>query len=209
MKLTTRIGEERPRHMEVLADPTMELADRLAAAIKERMSPPGALGLPPLLEARRLRYGIPDEAFDAEPVFDRFLAWQIEPKHEEGKKTFGDTMIIKPESQQKRALKESTRVVIVSAGLETMEVFASHGIAIGSIVNIIRMSPWHVLIGNYMGVDTHLMVLRTGDVVSSEDQRELLKAGKVKKTVRDGKGYFTDEDGNELEAKRVFLDEAY
>lgn len=193
----------------VLADPAWETADRLASAIRARMSPPGGLGLPALLDERRLRYGIPDEAFDAEATYDRWLGWQIEPKHEEGKKTFGDTSIIMPESQQKRALKESTRVVILSAGLECLDVFGAHGHSLGQIVNIIRMSPWHHLIGTYGGHDVHVMILRSGDIVSNEDQRALLRAGKVKKTCEAGQYKFTDEEGKTWDPVHVALDESY
>src|SRR5690349_5617893 len=79
------------------------LAERVSDAIAARMTPAGGLGLPPLLDERRLQYGIPDEAFEADALFDRVLVWQINPKHED-KETFGDTMIIKPETQEKRIL---------------------------------------------------------------------------------------------------------
>lgn len=213
MRLNAKMTGDQPTPLQfkqgVLKDPEWDLADRLAAAIKERMSPAGALGLPALLDERRLRYGIPDEAFQEEALFDRIYVWQIEPRHEQGKKTFGDTSIIKPESQQKRALKESSRAVLLSAGLKALSELNSNGVRIGHIVNLIRMSPWHKLIGNYMGLDIHLLVLRSGDLVGSEDIVDLKKAGKVIVEVVNGGHQLTDEDGQVWAPKDTFVDDSY
>lgn len=50
---------------------------RLSDSIRARMSPKGELGIPELLDERRLEHGIPDGAFSMECLFDRILVFQI------------------------------------------------------------------------------------------------------------------------------------
>lgn len=169
-------------------DEILTQAKRIEEAIKARMSAPGALGLPPLLDQRRLRYGIPDEAFEAQAAFNIILMWQIEPLHvqrrveREGESAIGrigDTMIIAPESSQKSLKNESPRGVIVSAGLSALDNLRSNGIDLGHIVNFIRLSPWRYVMGNYGGTDQHIMILRDGDIIASEDVRQAIAGKKV------------------------------
>lgn len=199
-----------PLQFDVLKAPELDLAKRLANQIAEKMSPAGALGLPELLDQQRLRYGIPDEAFEEEALFDRVYVWQIEPRHVEGADTFvPGGSILKPETQQKRVLKESSRGVIISIGLSGLDQLHSHGVGVGHIVNLVRMSPWHKLIANYGGHEMHLMVLRAGDLTGSETLRDLMKAGKVKVQLVDGEHRLTDADGNIWTPKSAWIDDAY
>ncbi len=147
-----------------------ELAERIAIDIKENhMAPPGGLGLHPLLDERRLKYGIPDEAFKSGAAFDRVFVWQILPHHEEGK-TYAGSSILLPETARKRQLQESFRGVLVSAGLKAMDTLKSNGIQIGAIVEFIRFGIYHKCVGAYAGShEQHLLVLRDGDIIGCED----------------------------------------
>jgi hypothetical protein len=156
-----------------------ELANRIEADIKRRQSAPGALGLPPLLDERRLQYAIPDEAFAETCLWDRIYVWQIMPRYQEGK-TYGGSDIWMPETAQKRELQESCRGVLVSAGLRALDNLCSNGVELGSVVSFIRFGPWHKPIGAYAGTHLqYLLVLRDGDLIGCEDLSSELGGGKV------------------------------
>lgn len=190
---------------------TWDLADRIAKDVQDNhMSPPGALGLPELLDKRRLRYGIPDEAFQEQAIFDRIFVWGIEERHQEGK-TFGGTRIIKPESTQKRIKHESTRGVLISAGLKALDSLHSHGVALGHIVGVVRLHPWHKTIG--MFADSHelyKLVLKDGDLVGSEDLWDRYRSGKVRAQFDSSRGQhvFVDETGKEWDPSDPTLDDS-
>lgn len=193
-------------------DELRRLAQRIAKDVEENhMSPKGALGLPPLLDERRLRYGIPDEAFEEQAIFDRIFVWGIEEKHEEGE-TFAGTSIIKPETSEKRILHESTRGVLFSAGLKALDILRSNGIGLGHIVGVVRLHPWHKVVGVYGGGhEKHKLVLRCGDLVGSEDLGKLYREGKVKTSfdATQGKHVFEDDTGMEWDPMDPTIDDSY
>lgn len=190
---------------------TWDLADRIARDVKENhMSPAGALGLPELLDKRRLRYGIPDEAFQEQAIYDRIFVWGIEEKHQEGK-TFGGTSIIMPETSQKRLKHESTRGVLISAGLKALDSLRSHGVALGHIVGVVRLHPWHKSIGMFAGAhELYKLVLRDGDLVGSEDLGDLYRAGKVKTEwdITRSQHVFIDDTGMEWDPMDASIDDS-
>lgn len=196
---------------DVLKEPDQDLVDRTARAIIERMSEAGALGLPPLLDARRLEFGIPDEAFEEHCVYDRIYVWQIFPKYdsESNNKTFAGTSIIKPETQQKRDVKESTRGVLISAGLLALDCLRSNGVDLGHIINFIRLSPWEKSIGYYAGIEQTVKVLKAGDLISSEDMPGQLKNGECRIVQTEGTHTFVDRDGKPWAPKLPWTDDSY
>src|SRR5690349_8585987 len=101
----------------------------LDAAVLEHMSPMHKpLGLGPLVEQKRWRYGIPDEAFFNQcAAFNKVLVSQIP---EEESDTYEGTVILKTEVTKKRELVEAPRGVIVSAGLQALDELRSNGIDI-------------------------------------------------------------------------------
>src|SRR5260221_12419451 len=52
-------------------------AEAVSAAIMRNSSPKGALVLPPLLDAKRLEYGITDDAFAVAPAYNTVLVFQV------------------------------------------------------------------------------------------------------------------------------------
>lgn len=144
----------------------------------EHMSAAGALGLPALLEARRLEYGIVDQAFEQECLFDRVYVWQV-PRNESD--TYENTMILRPDQAKRREEESCPRGVIVSAGLKALDNLRSNGVDLGHVISFVRMSPWRMPIGNIAGVEIPpLLVMRDGDLISSLDLAEARKAGKVR-----------------------------
>lgn len=152
-----------------------ELAEKLGKA----MAKPGRLkGIPPLLEKRRLRYGMPDGCFKRQCAFDRILVWQI--GEAEGETFSKDGKIVMPETSKAR-LKDSTpRGVIVSAGAKALDVLRTNGMDIGYIVNFIRFAVWNIEADVVEGRIYPLMVLRVGDIVASEDTREDMLRGDLR-----------------------------
>jgi hypothetical protein len=164
----------------------MRLAERLEKTGEwtKHMSPPGALeGLQdPRLEEARLKYGIPDSVFGIDALFDRILVWQLP-------RVFGDliegTLLIKPESARQREEESTPRGVVVSAGLKALDNLRSNGVELGDVVNFIRLSPWKLTLQEIAGVEINVLILRDGDLISSEELPRRRRRGLVKMTCVD------------------------
>lgn len=141
--------------------------ERVARAIVEKMSPEGALKLPPLLEKRRLEFGIPDEAFKYQATFETILFWQLHLEHEESSVTPGG--IHKPETRHRGELQQSPRGIVVSAGLAALDVLRANGSGLGHIVNIMRQAPYRRAIANYAGLDVWIYSCNVGQIFADED----------------------------------------
>lgn len=125
-----------------------------------------------LLESRAAEHGIPAAAFRQEALFDRILVWQIKPFQGD---TFEGTRILKTERAKDREQEEAPRGVIVSAGLGAQDVLWSHGIEVGHIVSFVHLAPYRLPLDDRY--DEALVILRDGDLIASEDVRELVKSG--------------------------------
>lgn len=143
--------------------------------IAAKMSPPGALGLPLLIEQRRLRYGIVDSCFAVQAAYDRILVFQIEPEWAQGE-TYGSGPIVMTETARRRSKEEAPRGVIVSAGLKALDNLSSNGMTLGHIVHFLRLHPWRLPVDLIDGIPEHLIILRDGDIVGSEDLAASLHA---------------------------------
>lgn len=168
-----------PKDVKVdLEDPELKKAKRRSALIKERMGPPGALKLPPLLEAARLKYGIPDGAFKSQASFDRIYVWPIEMF--DGEATFRGTSIIKPMLSQRKDMQEGHRGVLISAGLIALDHLKSHGIELGHIVSTNKNVPFARRCEQLEAEDMFYLVMRDADLAGSETlAQELLEGTKV------------------------------
>jgi hypothetical protein len=189
--------------------------DDIADELKKRMAPEGTLGLPPLLEARRLKYAMPNGIFKTRAVYDRIYLWQI--PDDEGE-TYGDTCIIMPEKAKERKRHEAPRGIIVSAGLKAMDNLQSNGMGLGHIVRFVRQAPWRMPIENIKGRDFYVMILRDGDITGSEDLQAALATGECEIKVReykDDKGIlqrchlFLDKEGNLWEPEMPWMSDDY
>jgi len=151
-------------------------AEEIAHKWQSRMALPGALGLPPLLEARRLKYAIPDAAFMQQALFEKILLWQI-PLWDGD--TFGDTRIVMSERSRTRVGEEAPRGVIVSAGLGAQNFLTSNGSGIGHIVSFVRLLPWRLPIAIIEGHEIYLIPLFAGDIIADLDLADAIRDGQA------------------------------
>lgn len=170
--------EDEPSKGFELIDHELEAAIKRTAEIKALMSPAGALGLPPLLDEQRLKWGIPDAAFSARAVFDRIHIFPID--FEGQKETWGQTAIIRPEAVKTRDLQNGHRGILISMGLSAADHCVSNGIELGHIVRTIRNAPHVQECARIQGKPMYYLVMRDGDLTGDETQEELLRAGKTR-----------------------------
>lgn len=156
--------------------------EKASVSIREHMSPPGALGLPPLLEARRMEWGITDGAFDCQAAYDRILIFQIPQKGFEKGMYGGESRLIVPENAQELRKRQAPRGIIVSAGLKALDELRSNGMELGDIVMFNHVAPWRVETDVIGGKMHYLLVMHTGHIIGSEDTARRLRNGELKLT---------------------------
>jgi hypothetical protein len=174
-----------------------EQAERRTAVMRKRMSPPGALGLPKLLDERRLEYGITDGAFSRQAVFDRVFLWQI--PMQKGDKFESDSLIHMPESVQQREKARAPQGIVVSAGLRALDELRSHGIDLGHKILFCHAAPYHIRYDSVLGLEQHLIIVLAGDIIGSEDLATNLRTREVRyraaRTEKSVEHTFIDENG--------------
>jgi hypothetical protein len=169
--------DEKPAEPKIeLRDNDLENAKQRTEQIKARMSPPGALRLPPLLEAQRLEWGITDAFFKSQPAFDRIFVFPIDKFNRE--ETYGGTSIIMPNMTKQRDLQEGRRGVLIGAGLTAMDRLMSHGIELGHIVTTNKNVPFVETCERFPKFDMYYLMMRDGDLAGSETLVEEIRAGK-------------------------------
>ncbi len=149
----------------------------LDSATLAKMSKRGELGLPPLLDQRRLKFGITDKAFQGTCVFDRVVVFQIPMIQGD---TFEGSKILMPDTTKSREMNGAPRGIIVSAGALALDSLRSNGVDLGHIILFVNAAPYHVRYDTVGGKAKHLIVLTAGDVIQSEDLTDALRSGKVK-----------------------------
>jgi hypothetical protein len=174
-----------------------ELAERASEIMRKRMSPPGTLGLPKLLDARRIEYGVTDGAFERQAVFDRIYVWQI--PMQKGDKFESDSLIHMPDSVKQREKNKAPAGIIVSAGLTALDHLRSHGIDLGHKILFCHTAPYHIRYDSVLGVEQHLIILQSGDIIGSDDLAANLKKREVRylarRTEKSVEHTFIDETG--------------
>lgn len=145
--------------------------------LAQHMAPRGTLGLPRLLDERRVEFGITNGAFDRQAAFDRVFIWQIPMQKGE---TFAGSTIVMPESKQMAERNKAPQGIIVSAGLLALDSLRSNGIDLGHKVLFAASAPYHVRYDVVEGREFHLVILVAGDIIGSEDLATDLKARRVR-----------------------------
>lgn len=139
--------------------------------LKESLAPPGTFNIPMLLEERRHKYLIPNGAFEHFPLWDKVYIWQITASE---RQTYAEGGVItKPEARLAYDRNTSPRGIIVSAGLKALDALRSTGADIGHIVRFKKYAPFMQEVAEIDGKTLELMVIRDGDIVSSEDVASL------------------------------------
>lgn len=159
-------------------DTELEQAKKRTEMIKKRMSPPGALKLPPLLEAQRLKWGIPDGFFKTQASFDRIFIFPLD-QFDDDEKFAPGSPILRPKLTKMKDLQEGNRGVLISAGLTAADRLMSHGIEIGHIVTTNKNVPFARRCDRLEdGTDLFYLVMRDGDLAGSETLAEEMREGK-------------------------------
>lgn len=174
----------------------LEREDKLQKEIEANFAEPGKLGLPALLEAKRIKYAIPNSAWRSQAVFNKILVWQI-PIDESD--TYGQTGLVKPETVKKRELSEAPRGVIVSAGLQALDELRSHGVDIGHTVFFTHLAPFRKRLPPIAGREPALVILHSGDIFDSEELADNLKSRVCRVIAKESENglthVFCDENG--------------
>lgn len=162
-----------------LKDPTCERfqagAIQIDKEIRGKISPKGELGLPPLLDQRRLEHGIVDAAFSCQPVYDRVLVYQL-PAHK-GETFMEGGRILAPDTSRDYMRRECPRGLLLSAGLGALDAIRSHGIDLGHVVLTISTVPFRLIVDHVDGKPFEVLVMLAGDLVGSEDLAKDLRSG--------------------------------
>jgi hypothetical protein len=169
---------------DIAKEPKMEMRDTEAERaakrtrlILERMSPPGKLGLPPLLEAARWKWGIPDGAFACQAVFDRIHIFPIDLF--ENADRIPGTNLFRPTVSKLKDEQNGHRGVLLSMGLSALDQCSSHGVELGHVVRTIRNAPHAQECERMEDFSVFYLVMRAGDLTGSETQRAQLMAGET------------------------------
>lgn len=149
----------------------------LAEELKKHVSPPGSLGLPSLLDARRIEFSLPDCVFQCRPVYDRIYVAQCEERSDG--KYQRDGLIFKPETAKARDLYTVPRGILVSAGLMAMDALRSNGIELGHFVRFAKLGLFRYVVDKIAGQDVEILILTAGDITGSEDLEKNIRSGRM------------------------------
>jgi len=171
---------------------------RFDAATRRKMSAKGKLGLPKLLDQRRIDYGITDGAFRVAMSFDRVLIYQI-PEHQ-GETFMEGGAIVMPDQARDRIKHECPRGILIGAGARALDQLRSNGIDLGHIVWFINSQPWRLYFDFIEGKRISALPMNCGDIIGSEDLQQGLRDGKVKIVSKENEHgvtehMFVDEEG--------------
>lgn len=169
--------EDQPKEPKIeMRDHELDKAVRRSQLIRERTSPAGALGLPPMLDAARLKHGITDAAFRSQASFDRIYVFPLDLFEGQETYTKGGT-IVRPNATKMKDMQEGHRGVLISAGLTAADRLMSHGIELGHIVSTNKNVPFARRFERLEDGDLFYLVMRDGDLAGSETLAEELRSG--------------------------------
>ena len=173
-------------------DRELEQIRKLDRIETKLVSPLGAIhGIPPLLDARRVQWKIPDGAFQVAPLYDRIYVYQI-PMYIKKKGA-----IFMSEVKEKAELRTGSRGILVAAGMKALDAIRSNGCDLGHIVRTNHVNPWRMPIDFAEGKEYDLLVMEAGYLTGSEDLADMLRSGAVKTGFNQaGDHVFLDQEGN-------------
>lgn len=151
------------------------------AAIMESLAPPGGIpGISPLLEHRRLDFGIPNGAFETnEALFERVNLWGI-ALPSDVKETYGGGKVVRPETMRKVEEQDSSRGIIISAGAAALDILQSNGVDIGQIVYFTRLAIYGITVDWVGGKPKRIKMLNVGEITGGEDVIHARRAGRIR-----------------------------
>jgi len=167
------------------ADAAIERLMQLSRNMRESMSPPESLCLPPELERVRWQYGIPDAAFDGYPAHDRVMLYRPESMVS-GTFVEGGVIVRSPKDIAYER-QTSHRGLIVGWGLKAQDELVPQGYRLGDMVSFVMLSPYMKPLGVVPGTNKqdHVIVLRAGHVIENVSLEGRRRSGEVRfETVR-------------------------
>ena len=139
-----------------------------------------------LLERRMKQFDIPD--WPGEATFARILVFRIPDKAAKRDTFVEGGSIVKPETTRSNDEFRSPRGVIVSAGLQAMDVMRGHGMQLGELIWMSSYTPWRFEIDTKEdGKPVEFYFMQVGDISLSEDLLAARKTGKLKVELRNNK----------------------
>ena len=134
--------------------------------------------IPPLLEKRVNELDIP--AWPGQACFERVIIYRIPDEESASEKTEGG--LWKAPSRVDIDKDRSPRGVVVSAGLEAMDVLVSNGMQLGELVWFAPHVPFRFVVGRKNNQDIQFYFMNVGDIVLSEDLLQRVADGDAKLT---------------------------
>lgn len=121
-----------------------------------------------LLARRVEEFDIP--AWPGQACFERIIVYRI-PDEASARQTFSEGgTIIKPDMTQQTQKDRSPRGVVVSAGLEALDVLESHGMEVGELVWFSPHVPYRFEVERTTGgKPIEFFFMNVGDIILSED----------------------------------------
>lgn len=178
-KTTAWKPEERGEAQIDLRDTDLETAQERTRLIREKMSPPEKLRLPPKLEAARQEYGIPDGFFRVGAGMDRIFVFPLDPFDDDEK--IPGTRFYRANLTKQKDQQEGFRGVLISAGLTAMDRLMSHGYELGDIVMTNKNVPFarrmELLGGRF---PMYVLVMRDGDLAGNETLENDIREGRAR-----------------------------
>jgi hypothetical protein len=166
-------GEKTPLEFR---DFELDKAIKRTKLIREKMSPPEVLKLPPKLEAARQKHGIPDGFFKYVAGFDRIFVFPLDPFDQDEK--IPGSSLYRAQVTKQKDMQEGFRGVLISAGLTAADRLMSHGYELGDIVMTNKNVPFARRMELLEGEPMYVLVMRDGDLAGNETLQEDIRAGR-------------------------------
>jgi hypothetical protein len=151
-----------------------------------------------LLEQRIREHKIPD--WPGQAMYGRIIVYRVPDKAAQ-RETFSEGgVIVMPEDLADSKKWRAPRGVIVSAGLQAMDVLYGNGLGLGDMIWMASHTPWRFEVDSKVKGEkvesTEFFFMQAGDAVLAEDLYEKIKAGTVR-VVRgeDGRHHYEADDG--------------
>lgn len=164
--------------------------DREARVRTSLMSPAKTMGLPGLLDERRLEWLITDGAFSHAPLFNRVYVHQI-PRFVNKKKG----LIHMPDTKASQELRSCHRGIIVGAGCLALDALRSNGVDLGHIVNFLHVNPFRIFVDYAEGFEMQVLSMTVDCIADSEDLADTLRSKVASVQIVDGKHQISDAEG--------------
>lgn len=146
-----------------------------------------------LLDRRIREYNIPP--WPGQAMYGRIIVYRVPDKAAERKTFIEGGVIEMTEEQAGGRAWRAPRGIIVSAGLQAMDVLRGNGMGLGEMIWMASHTPWRYEVDSKQTGDkvetVEFFFMQAGDVVISEDMQERIRSKRATIELRDGKHQLT------------------